>query len=93
MHPAMCFSMRCVCRIYLYVVGRKSEARKTEQARRVVKPFKVSLPAALFTWQQTDFWHTFQIAGFESSCTVKIHEAFCIVSGLPAVSGCIRMGP
>ena len=40
-------SIRCACRIYLYIVGRKSEARKTEQARRVVKPFKVSLLAAL----------------------------------------------
>lgn len=29
------------CRIYLYVISRKFEARKSEHARRVVKPFKV----------------------------------------------------
>lgn len=33
----------CLCRIYLYVVNRKFETRKTENARRVVKPFKVGM--------------------------------------------------
>jgi hypothetical protein len=87
-------SVRCVCRIYLYVVGRKSEARKTEQTRRVVKPFKVSLLAALLMWQQVDCLHTSQHAGQQIIILhIKYHEAFCIVSGFPAVSGCIRMGP
>ncbi len=34
------------CRIYLYVISRKFEARKSEHARRVVKPFKVRAQTA-----------------------------------------------
>lgn len=30
-----------LCRIYLYIIARKFETRKSEHTRRVVKPFKV----------------------------------------------------
>ena len=38
-------------RIYLYVAGRKFEAKRTDQPRRVVKPFKVGAvcTSAIFT--------------------------------------------
>jgi hypothetical protein len=87
-------SMRCACRIYLYIVGRKSEARKTEQTRRVVKPFKVSLLAALLMWQQVDCLRTSQNPGQQ---TIILHSetsrSFLHREWLPAVSGRIRMGP
>lgn len=38
------------CRIYLYVISRKFEARKSEHARRVVKPFKVRAQTAGCPW-------------------------------------------